>query len=86
VLGHLSEIIYQFEHLKAGQRENDFAVERQQAAERLQHCATLAELGEPTALVVPNTEGEAGCLQPLFYEIEQLNLSLRTRQTATERG
>ncbi|MDX6020182.1 FUSC family protein [Scandinavium sp. V105_16] len=86
VLGHLSEIIYQFEHLKAGQSENDFAVERQQAAERLQYCATLAETGEPTARVAPNTQGEAGCLQPLFNEIEQLNLSLRTRQTATERG
>nr|WP_159464980.1 FUSC family protein [Scandinavium goeteborgense] len=85
VLSHLSEIIYQFEHLNAGQGENDFASERQQAAAMLKQCAALAEAGGETTSAAPVTYVKEGRLQTLFYEIEQLNLSLRTRQTATDR-
>ncbi|WP_234262391.1 FUSC family protein [Klebsiella aerogenes] len=83
VLGHLSEIIYQFEHLRAMHGDNDFAPERQQAAELLQTCAVLAASGEASDAEAPMTNINEVRLQILFYEINQLNLSLRTRQAAT---
>jgi len=83
VLSHLSEIIYQFEHLRAEHGDTDFAAERQQAAELLQNCAALAASGEQSDDAAPMTNVNEGRLQTLFYEIDQLNLSLRTRQAAT---
>lgn len=83
VLSHLSEIIYQFEYLRAEHGDKTFALERQQAAERLQTCAALAASGEPEESGGPATNLNEGRLRTLFYEIDQLNLSLRTRQTAT---
>ncbi|MCS2161046.1 FUSC family protein [Scandinavium sp. H11S7] len=83
VLSHLSEIIYQFEHLRAEHGDADFTAERQQAAELLQNCAALAASGEPSDDAAPVTNVNEGRLQTLFYEIDQLNLSLRTRQAAT---
>ncbi|RJT35115.1 FUSC family protein [Rahnella woolbedingensis] len=83
VLSHLSEIIYQFEHLRAEHGDNDFVPERQLAAELLQSCAVLAASGEPTGATASTTGIKQRRLQPLFYEIGQLNLSLRNRQVVT---
>lgn len=83
VLRHLSEIIYQFEHLRAEHGDNDFIQERQQAAERLQTCAALAAAGKVADAETTSTSINEVRLQTLFYEINQLNLSLRTRQAAT---
>lgn len=76
VLSHLSEIIYQLEHLNAGHGEQSSSEQRQQAAEQLLACADAVAAPSSSAIIPSQALPLNGPVRPLLYEIDALTRSL----------
>lgn len=79
VLGHLSEIIYQLEHLNTGLRDQATPALRQEACQQLRFCAELTMHPVSGNLPAMLVRRFPPALQPLFFELRQLMSCLHTR-------